>query len=173
MTTRRLRHLVFVAALLLTGVLLFAAACGGTDTTTTAAPETTTTAAAETGSGSSTAISGSAIVKGMVDNPATLTPGQLETMTVTEITVDHPKLGMTDYRGVRLSDLFIAFGVQSGATALVMTASDGYMSEVPLADIEASADAIVAIGDDGKLGVVIPGIESKAWVKDVVSLEFK
>jgi hypothetical protein len=54
-----------------------------------------------------------------------------------------------------------------------MTASDGYMAEVPLADIQASADAIIAIGDDGKLSVVIPGIESKAWVKDVIILEFK
>jgi len=175
MTTRHPRRLVFVAALLLTGVLLFAAACGGSDTTTTtpAAPDTTTTAAAETGSGPSTVAGGSAAVKGAVDSPATLTPAQLETMTLAEITVDHPKLGVTDYRGVRLSDLFPVFGVQSGATTLVMTASDGYMAEVPLADIQASADAIIAIGDDGKLSVVIPGIESKAWVKDVVSLEFR
>ncbi len=174
MTTHRPLHLGFAVALLLTGVLLFAAACGGSDaTTTTAAPETTTTAAAETESGPSTATSGSAAVKGMVDNPATLTAAQLETMTVVEITVDHPKLGATDYRGVRLSDLFAVFGVQSGATTLVMTASDGYMAEVPLADIQASADAIVAIEDEGKLSVVIPGIESKAWVKDVVSLEFR
>jgi hypothetical protein len=74
---------------------------------------------------------------------------------------------------VRLSDLFAALEVQSGATTVVMTASDGYMAEVPLADIQASADAMLTIGDDGKLGVVTPGMESKSWVKDVVSLEFK
>jgi hypothetical protein len=174
MTTRRPFHLGFVAILLLTGVVLLAAACGGSDeTTTTAAPETTTTAAAEAASAPSTGTSGNAVVKGMIDNPMTLTPAQLETMTIAEITVEHPKLGMTDYRGVRLSDLFATFGVQSGAATLVMTASDGYMAEVPLADIQASADAIVAIGDDGTLSVVIPGIESKSWVRDVVSLEFK
>ncbi len=174
MTTHRPLHLGFAIALLLTGVLLFATACGGSDaTTTTAAPETTTIAAAGAGSGPSVATGGSVAVKGMVDNPATLTSAQLETMTLAEITVDHPKLGVTDYRGVRLSDLFAVFGVQSEATNLVMTASDGYMAEAPLADVKASADAIVAIGDDGKLSVVIPGIESKAWVKDLVSLEFK
>ena len=137
----------------------------------TAASETTT-AAAETAS-SSAGTSGNVAVKGMIDNPTTLTAAELETMTVTEITVDHPKLGMTDYRGVRLSDLFATLGVQSGATTLVMTASDAYMAEVLLSDIQGSSDAILAIGDDGKLSVVIPGIESKSWVKDVASLEFK
>jgi len=141
-------------------------------TNATAGSETTTTAAAATAS-SSAGTSGNAAVKGMVDNPTALTAAELETMTVTEITVEHPKLGMTDYRGVRLSDLFAALGVQSEATTLVMTASDAYMAEVPLSDIQGSADAILAIGDDGRLSVVIPGIESKSWVKDVVSLEFK
>lgn len=141
-------------------------------TNATAGSETTTTAAAATAS-SSAGTSGNAAVKGMVDNPTALTAAKLETMTVTEITVEHPKLGMTDYRGVRLSDLFAALGVQSEATTLVMTASDAYMAEVPLSDIQGSTDAILAIGDDGRLSVVIPGIESKSWVKDVVSLEFK
>jgi hypothetical protein len=173
MTTRRFPRL-FLIAVLLTGLVLAAGACGGSDaTTTTAAVETTTTAGADTTGAASAGTSGNVAVKGLVDDPMTLTAAELEKMTVAEITVDHPKLGMTDYRGVRLSDLFAALGVQSGATALTMTASDGYMAEVPLADIQANADAILAIGDDGKLSVVIPGIEAKSWVKDVVSLEFK
>lgn len=173
MTTRRFPRL-FLVAVLLTGLVLAAGACGGSDaTTTTAAAETTTTAGSDTTGASSSGTSGNVAVKGLVDDPMTLTAAELEKMTVAEITVDHPKLGMTDYRGVRLSDLFAALGVQSSATALTMTASDGYMAEVPLADIQTSADAILAIGDDGKLSVVIPGIESKSWVRDVVSLEFK
>ncbi|MBN1322156.1 MAG: molybdopterin-dependent oxidoreductase [Thermoleophilia bacterium] len=175
MTTRHPRRLVLITALLLTGALLFSAACGDSDTptTTAAAVETTTTAATETTGASLAGTSGNVAAKGMIDSPTTLTAAELETMTVTQITVEHPKLGMTDYRGVRLSDLFTALGVQSGATTLVMTASDAYMAEVPLSDIQGSADAILAIGDDGKLSVVIPGVESKAWVKDVASLEFK
>jgi hypothetical protein len=174
MTTRPNRSLALVAVLLLTGVLLFAAACGGSDTTTTTATgDTTTTAAAETTGGSSVGTSGNVAVAGLADNPMTITAAELEKMTVAEIAVDHPKLGMTDYRGVRLSDLFTVLGVASGATTAVMTASDGYMAEVPLADIQASTDAVIAIDDDGSLSVVIPGMESKSWVKDVVSLEFK
>lgn len=173
MTIRHPRRLALIAALLLTGALLFVAACGESETSATAvASETTTTMATDPAS-SSVGTSGNAVVKGMVDNPTTLTAAQLETMTVTEITVDHPKLGMTDYRGVLLSELFATLGVQNEATTLVMTAADAYMGEVPINDIKGSADAILAIGDDGRLSVVIPGLESKAWVKDVVSLEFK
>ncbi|NLV72408.1 MAG: hypothetical protein GXY46_07360 [Actinobacteria bacterium] len=172
MKTRRSLSLALVAALLLGSTVIFAVACGGSDeTTTTLAPETATTEAAgsETSSGGT---SGNVSVEGLVDNPMVLTAAELENMTIAEITVDHPKLGMTDYRGVRLSDLFASLGVQSAAVSLVMTASDGYMAEVALADIEASADAVLAIGDDGKLSVVIPGMESKSWVKDVASFKF-
>ncbi len=79
----------------------------------------------------------------------------------------------TEYTGVKLADLFTTLGVQSAATTLVMTSSDGYMSEVALSDIAASADAMIAIGDDGTLNMVMPGLSSKAWAKDVVGWEFK
>jgi len=180
MTRRRphYHHVVLVAALLLTGLLLLTSACGGTEeTTTTVAAETTTTVAETTTTAGAGAAgggtSGHVSVEGLVDNPVVITAAELEKMTVAEITVDHPKLGMTDYRGVRLSELFEVLGVQSAATALTMTAADGYMAEVPLADIAASADALLAIGEGGALSVVIPGMESKSWVKDVVSFEFK
>jgi hypothetical protein len=51
--------------------------------------------------------------------------------------------------------------------------SDGFMAEVSLADLKASADAMIAIGDDGSLNAVMPGMSSKAWAKDIVSMEFK
>jgi hypothetical protein len=171
------RYLVLLLALLLAGAALSVAGCSGSDETTTTlvAPTTTTEGAATTAAtaGTSAGTSGTVAVKGLADNPLTLTVAELEKMTVSEITVDHPKLGLTDYRGVRLSDLFATLGVQSGATTIVMTASDGYMAEVALADIQASADAMLTIGDDGKPSVVLPGMEPKSWVKDVVSLEFK
>jgi hypothetical protein len=175
------RYLVLLVALLLAGAALSVAGCGGPDETTTTLAASTTTLLAPTATtegtvataGTSAGTSGSVAVKGLADNPLILTVVELETMTVSEITVDHPKLGMTDYRGVRLSDLFATLEVQGGATTVVMTASDGYMAEIALADIQASTDAILAIGDDGKLSVVIPGMERKSWVKDVVSLEFE
>jgi len=162
MTVRRPHYLVAVALLLVTGLFFLTCGCGGGDETTTTAPEV-----------SAGGTTGNVSVKGLVDDPMVLTAAELEKMTVAEITVEHPKLGMTDYRGVRLSDLFTTLGVQSAAATLTMTASDGYMAEVALADIAGSADAMLAIGDGGVLSVVIPGVESKSWVKDVVSFEFK
>ncbi len=103
MTINRAHYRVMVAVLLATGLLLLFCGCGGDDKATSTGPE-----APAGGS------SGNVSVKGLVDDPEVLTAGRLEEMTVIEITVDHPKLGMTDYRGVRLSDLFASLGVKEG-----------------------------------------------------------
>lgn len=157
MTTRYSLRLGFVAALLLTIVLIFATACGDSETTDTLP------------AGSS----GNAVVDGLVDTPMLLTADGLEAMDTVDTTVDHPKLGLTDYHGVLLSTVFTAAGMQSDATALIMTAADGYMAEVALSDIEACPEAMITMDDDGVLGVVIPGMESKTWVKDVISLDLR
>jgi hypothetical protein len=159
------RYLIWMAVLLLASSAVLAAACEESIDT---AETTTSTEATEPASGG-----GGAEVTGLVDNPATLTVEALETMTVVEITADHPKLGPTVYRGVLLSELFTTIGVQSGATAVAIAAVDGYMVEIPLADIDASVAAMLAIVDDGTLTVVIPGMEAKNWVKDVATIEFK
>ena len=53
-----------------------------------------------------------------------------------------------------------------------VVASDGYKWSIKIADIKAQVDAMLAV-DGGKLNLVMPGQVSKAWVKDVVSIEFK
>jgi hypothetical protein len=181
---------VLIALVAVLGVAVFAAACGTSDeaTTTTAAPATTlapqtTTAAAATDTtaaatettvaGDAAAASGSIVVKGMVDNPTTLTIESLKAMTVADITAEHPKLGETQYSGVRFSDLLTVVKVQAAATTLILGCSDGFMAEVTLADVKASADSMIAIGDDGTLNAVMPGMGGKAWAKDIVSMEFK
>lgn len=160
---RSLRALFAVVVLL---VLAASAAGCGTATTTTSTAATTTTAT----SGSA---DGTVVVNGMVDAPGTFTIADLKTLKVETITADHPKLGSQEYTGVRMSVLFDTFKVQSGATAVVMGSRDGFMAEIAVADIEKTADAMLAIGDDGTLNGVMPGMTGKAWVKDVVSMEFK
>ena len=174
----------FLVALTIVLVLALAAlavaGCGSTATTTTAAAPTTTataastdTTAASTDTSAAAATSGTIAVKGLVDNPATWTIADLQKMNPVTITATHPKNGDTQYTGVKLTDLFKTLGVQSSATTLVAGASDGYTSEIALADIAGSADAMLAIGDDSTLNMVMPGMSSKAWAKDVVSWEFK
>ena len=172
MNGRYLRYATLMMALLVAGFALLVAACGeSADTSQTTSPTEATETTEATNSGTGT--SGNVLVKGMVDNPMTLTAAGLEGMNVVELTVDHPKLGMTDYRGVRFTELFAAMAVHDSASVVTMAASDGYMVEISLDDLRASEDAILAIGDDGMITVVIPGMETKNWVKDVVSLDFK
>lgn len=170
--------IVAVAALMLAAWAL--AGCGEESTETTVAPETTTTAAAtdttgaatDTTAGVAAGASGAIAVTGLVDSPMTLTVADLEAMNVETLTVEHPKKGAVEYTGVRFTAVLEALKVQAAATTLVITASDGFAAEVPLADAKASADALLAI-DEGTINSVFPGLETQTWVKDIVSLEFK
>ncbi len=198
MTLRQTRYLVLAAVLLLAGVAVFVCACDGSATTTSASDTPTTVAGSDTpttAAGSDTPSTTSAAgplvsdgttstvpkgetgvieVKGLIDKPITLTASDLEDMSPVTISVDDSTLGKQDYRGVRFSDLLAIFGVQSGASRLAMTAhADGFVTEISLMDIQWSPDALLAISDDGKVNVVLPGLESKTWVKDVITLEFK
>ncbi|NLO27625.1 MAG: molybdate ABC transporter substrate-binding protein [Actinobacteria bacterium] len=110
-------------------------------------------------------------VKGLVAEPTTFTLADLQALKVTTITAEHPKNGATEYTGVLLSDLMAAVGVQSTAQVLNIAASDGFMGMVNLAELD--ANAMIAFGDDGKLDSVMPGQTGKAWVKDVVVLDFQ
>ena len=117
------------------------------------------------------AAGGSVEVKGLVAQSATLTLADFQAMKVTTITAEHPKKGATEYTGVLLSDLMAALGVQSAAQTLNMAASDGFMGTVNLAELD--ANAMIAIGEDGKLSAVMPGQTGKAWVQDIVTLDFQ
>jgi hypothetical protein len=113
-------------------------------------------------------------VTGLVDKPLSLTDAGLHKMDVVNISVEHPKNGMTDYSGVYLSDLLAEAGVQAGATSLVLTASDGYSAEVDLAEVTACTDCLVSFNETvGDYMAVMPGQSSKAWVKGLISIEIK
>ncbi len=170
-----------LAVLLVLGLAVLAAAgvlvaCGGGDetTSTAAAPATqTTVASTDMTTGGAAGASGTIAVKGLVDNPMTLTVEVLEGMSPETLTIEHPKKGPTEYTGVRFSAILEALKVQAAAKTVVLTASDGFAAEVPLADIATSTDGLLAIGDDGVLSSAFPGLEGQTWVKDIVSMEFK
>jgi tungstate transport system substrate-binding protein len=109
-------------------------------------------------------------VTGMVNQELNLTEADLLGMDVVTITAEHPKNGSTEYTGVYLNDLLEKAGIGDGAGALVMTASDGFSAEVALSDVQACADCLIAM-DGGTLNMVMPGMSSKAWVKDVTTFE--
>jgi tungstate transport system substrate-binding protein len=112
-------------------------------------------------------------ITGMVDNELKLTMDALKGMEVVKVTADHPKTGTETDQGVRLNALLDQAKVKADAKSLLFTAGDGYTAELALADARACKDCLVAFSDDGKLKTVMPGMQSKFWVKDVIKIEVK
>ncbi len=111
---------------------------------------------------------------GLVGQELSLNEAALRTMEVLNITAEHPKKGTEDYEGVSLKALLEMAGVQDGAATLVVTAADGFVVEIALADVLACEDCLFAFGDEPEqFKLVLPGMESNFWAKDVVRIEVK
>lgn len=109
---------------------------------------------------------------GLVNAELTLNAADTGGLEVVKLTAEHPKNGPGEYEGARLNAVLEKAGVKEGANALLITASDGFTYEAPLADVAACADCLLGVAD-GKFNMVMPGMSGKAWVKDVVSIEVK
>jgi hypothetical protein len=110
-------------------------------------------------------------VGGSVGQEVFLNEAALRALEVVTINAESPKGGKSDYEGVRLSVLLEMAGAKDSATALRITASDGYYAEVKLADLKACADCMLAFTNTAeKFKVVMPGMTSDMWVKDVTKL---
>jgi hypothetical protein len=77
------------------------------------------------------------------------------------------------YVGVPINDLLGKANPKGDATTLVFVADDGYAAEVPLADIQACGDCIVAFQDGGGFRIVAPGFPGNVQVKGVVEIQVK
>jgi len=110
-------------------------------------------------------------ISGLVDAETTFGWAELWAMGAETIEAEHPKKGVQTYQGLRLNGLLEQVGVQDGAQTVVFVASDGYQAEVALADLQACADGIIAFDESGRFAVVLPGLPSSAWVKDVVQID--
>ncbi len=111
---------------------------------------------------------------GLVAAEQNLSEADLHALDVVDIIAEHPRNGPTPYTGIYLNALLALAGVQQGAATLVLTAADGYAVELPLADVLACADCLLAFTETpGSLYTVMPGFEGGAWVKEIVSVEVK
>ncbi len=119
-------------------------------------------------------VAGDLVVIGAVEKPLGLGEADLRGMEVVKITAEHPKSGVAEYEGVRLSDLLALAVPAASATKIVFTAADGYSAEATLADVLGCADCMVAFTDTpGKLKLAMPGLSSGLWVKEVSQIELK
>ena len=76
------------------------------------------------------------------------------------------------YQGVSFADLFKAAGISDYASVKLIAADD-YSVEIDKAALSACSNCIVAIADDGALRSVMPGMDGKSQVKDLVKIEVK
>lgn len=131
-------------------------------------------AAEEDGAEEITLPEGAALmVHGEVINTLTLAMENLQTMTVEEVEIEHPKKGLQTYEGIRLAQLLNLAGASPDASTLVMTASDGYAAEVPLSDALNCEDCLIAFNEDGTLSMIMADMQTNVWVKNVHFLEVK
>jgi hypothetical protein len=143
-----------------------------TSTQVAGANATPTSAPAGTPTASTATVQGDLVITGLVDNALGLKEADLRKMEVVELTAEHPKKGKETYQGIRLNALLELAGLKPAATRLVFTAADGYTAELGLSDLQACTDCLLAFTNTpGKFKLVMPGMESSLWVKDVVSLE--
>ena len=112
-------------------------------------------------------------ITGLVDKELKLTMEAVKAIGVVKATLEHPKKGKTDYEGVKMSVLLGQAKPKPEAKKIVLTASDGFTAEVTLDALNQCADCMMAFGDGGKIHAAMPGMESNAWVKDVVKIEVK
>jgi iron complex transport system substrate-binding protein len=107
-------------------------------------------------------------VGGVVAVPACWTLEEFEVMGVVKRTVEHPKSGEQTYQGLPLTALMAL--LQPAGDTVVFSASDGYSVKVPLSDVLACTDCMVALDGEGGLVTVMPGFESMNWVKDLTTI---
>ena len=113
-------------------------------------------------------------IGGLVDNPVTLSVADVKKMRVETVMVEDASGKSEQYQGVRLSELFKLVKVRGEASRVAMTAhADGYVVELSLQDIYWSPDSLLALTDEGRFDIVIPGFDRSAWVNDAVKIEFR
>jgi DMSO/TMAO reductase YedYZ molybdopterin-dependent catalytic subunit len=109
---------------------------------------------------------------GKVATPWAVTAADYAQLNSIEVTTEHPKKGEQTYKGVLLNEILAKCAPTKDATTVLLTAGDGYSIEVPLADIVASAESLVTL-TESTFSLVMPGMDSGAWVKDVRLIEVK
>ncbi len=76
----------------------------------------------------------------------------------------------TTYTGVPIKRLFEAAGVSATSGTLVLVAADGYSADIPLEEVLACDDCVVAFDGEG-LRSVLPEQSGKVQVRELVELK--
>jgi DMSO/TMAO reductase YedYZ molybdopterin-dependent catalytic subunit len=112
-------------------------------------------------------------ITGNVESEVGWTEEKVRSMDAIQVEAANKSGEMESYTGVLLSDLLGKATPKEDATTLTFVADDGYTAEVPLADLEACQDCIVAFRDGGGFSTVFPGLANNTRVKGLVEIQVK
>lgn len=110
------------------------------------------------------------MISGMVGEEVAWSLEELRAMTVIKETVEHPKKGKQDVEGVSLNALINAARLKLGAKTVVFTAADGFSASADLEAVRKCTTCLVAFNESGGIKLVMPGMDSGLWVKDITSI---
>lgn len=88
------------------------------------------------------------------------------------LNTEHPKDGEQTNTGVRLNALIDQTQLKPAAIKLVMTADDGLVGEIAVADVKVRG-LFDGFNDEGKVKAVMPGSAANLWIKNVIKIETK
>jgi hypothetical protein len=97
---------------------------------------------------------------------------ELQALEMVELTVEHPKKGEQTYEGLLLRGILGQIPIEESAITIAFVASDGYTVEAPLAHMWTCERCLVTI-EDGTVSLVMGGMDSGLWVKDVILFDIK
>ena len=110
-------------------------------------------------------------ITGTVNQTSYLNEAALRAMEVVKITAPNAKGVSSEFEGVRLSTLLDLAGIKDSATTIRFTAVDDYYSEVSVANLRACADCLLGFTNTAeKFKLVMPGMTSDVWVKDLIKI---
>jgi len=112
-------------------------------------------------------------ISGLVNAEQTFSLDQLKGMEAKKASSTNKEGKTIEYTGVSLAKLFEAAGIKPEAKTLIFTGSDGYTKEVTLAEVQACADCILAIQEDGSFINIMPGLPGNTQVRWLVEIVVK
>jgi hypothetical protein len=110
-------------------------------------------------------------ITGSVANEKAWTDAQVKAMKIVEAEYTNKDGETNNYTGVLIADLLN----EASATGsnVIFLADDGFSNEVPLAEVLACENCIVAFRDQGGYSIVMPDYPGKAQVKGVVEIQVR
>jgi len=112
-------------------------------------------------------------VTGAVSGEKSFTEKDLEDLGTLDVQFTEKSGEVSTYTGTLVTGILDATGLNADASGVVLVGDDGYEAEATLEEVQACADCIITIHDDGSLQAVMPGFSGKLQVKGLVEIRVK